>query len=251
MLAEARSPLFSVCHEKQLAPALQRLADEPFDALVSDLTLPDARGLEAVTLLQKQAGRVPVVVLTGLDDQELALEAVRQGAQDYLVKGQFDGDMLLRAVRYAIERKQIEEALTQARDELEQRVEERTAQLEVVNGALLTEIAERMRVEQALRDLNENLERRVLERTAELTEMNVQLVREIAERRQTESQLLRRNRELLALQTAIAATAASLELQFVLDTVTWEMANLQLNILHPSVNRRRWRPGLSICPVTS
>jgi two-component sensor histidine kinase/DNA-binding NarL/FixJ family response regulator len=183
MLADVLAPQFSLCHEGRLDQALQRLSDEAFDIVVSDLTLPDARGLDAVARLKPQTSQVPLVVLTGLDNQELALDAVRQGAQDYLVKGQFDGNLLIRAIRYAIERKQIQEALTRARDQLEGQVEE-------------------------------------------LTKANTQLLREIDERRRAESQLLRRNRELLSLQTAIAATAASLDRQFVLDTVTWEMTNL-------------------------
>ena len=226
MLAKAVPSPFSVSHEIGLAPALQRLSDEPFDAIVCDLSLPDAPQIETLARLKSQAGSAPIVVLTGLDDLEVALEAVRQGAQDYLVKGQFDGNLMLRAIRYAIDRKQIEAALTRTRNELEQRVDERTTQLEAANGALHSQIAERTHVEQALRDLNDNLERRVLERTAQLTELNDQLMREVGDQKQMESQLLRRNRELLSMQAAIAATAASLDLQFVLDTVTWEMVNL-------------------------
>jgi two-component sensor histidine kinase/CheY-like chemotaxis protein len=169
MLVGSAAPHFSLCHVGEVGQALRRLAEEPFDVIVSDLTLPDAQGLEAVLRLETQTSLIPLVVLTGLDNQELALGAVRHGAQDYLVKGQFDGNLLLRAIRYAIERKHTQQALTRARDELAARVKE-------------------------------------------LTETN--------------TRLLRRNRELLSLQTAIAATAASLDIQFVLDTVTWEMSNL-------------------------
>lgn len=226
MLVGETSQQLAFSHEARLGLALQRLADESFDAIVSDLSLPDAQGLEALSRLQAHTPDLPVVVLTGLCSQDLALEAVRHGAQDYLVKGQFDGNLLARAVCYAIERKQIQAALTQARSQLEWRVEERTAQLEATNQTLEAEIAERTRAERALRDLNEHLEQRVLERTVELTEANAQLQREIEERKRTARQLLRRNRELLSLQTALAATAASLDHQFVLDTVTWEMTNL-------------------------
>ena len=226
MLVGAARQKLAFSHEARLGQALRRLADESFDVVVSDLSLPDAQGLEALSELQAHTSDLPVVVLTGLGSQDLALEAVRQGAQDYLVKGQFDGSLLTRAVCYAIERKQIQAALSQARNQLERRVEERTAQLEATNETLEAEIAERTRAERALRDLNEHLEQRVLERTVELTEANAQLHREIEERKRTTRQLLRRNRELLSLQTALAATAASLDHQFVLDTVTWEMTNL-------------------------
>jgi two-component sensor histidine kinase len=90
----------------------------------------------------------------------------------------------------------------------------------------MAETTGRQRLVGAMRDLDEHLEQRVLDRTEELTEANAQLRREIEGHKLTEQQLLRRNRELLSLQTAIAATAASLDVQFVLDTVTWEMANL-------------------------
>jgi two-component sensor histidine kinase/CheY-like chemotaxis protein len=182
-LSEVAAPRLSLHVAECLNDALQRLETNSYDAVLSDLSLPDAQGLVAVSRIQSQVPQVPVIVLTGLDSQDLALDAVRRGAQDYLVKGQMDGDRLARSIRYAIERKQIQEALTGARDELEGRVED-------------------------------------------LTEANIQLQSEVNERRRAETQLLRRNRELLSLQSAIAATAASLDLQFVLDTVTWEMTNL-------------------------
>ena len=90
----------------------------------------------------------------------------------------------------------------------------------------MAELAKRKRLEEALDDFKNNVEQRVQERTAELTAKNAELRREIEGQKLAEEQLLRRNRELLSLQTAIAATAASLDVQFVLDTVTWEMANL-------------------------
>ena len=76
-----------------------------------DLGLPDAHGLEAVRRAHAAAPRIPLVVLTGLDDADLATQALREGAQDFLVKGQFDPRGLLRALHYAIERKNMEEAL--------------------------------------------------------------------------------------------------------------------------------------------
>jgi PAS domain S-box-containing protein len=96
-----------------------------------------------------------------------------------------------------------------------------------------TDISERKRMEQELRALNEDLsalneelERRVTERTYRLSQMNDELVQAIEEHEQAQDELLRRNRELLSLQSAVAATASSLDLPFLLDTFTWEMANL-------------------------
>jgi len=105
-----------------------------FDAVLLDLALPDSRGLETVLRLQKAAPRVAVVVLTGRDDGELALEAAKAGAQDYLVKGRVDLDLLRRSVRYAIARKSAEAQLQESRQRLraltariqEAREEERT-----------------------------------------------------------------------------------------------------------------------------
>jgi two-component sensor histidine kinase len=88
------------------------------------------------------------------------------------------------------------------------------------------ELAERQRAEAALRQLNDVLEQRVSQRTAELAQANADLLREVAERRQTEADLLHRNRMLLSLQSAIASTTGSLDLEFLLDTITWEMTHL-------------------------
>ena len=76
-----------------------------------DLSLPDAVGLEAVTQMQAAAPDIPIVVLTGLDDEHLALNAVQHGAQDYLIKGRVDEVLISRSIRYAIERKRAEVAL--------------------------------------------------------------------------------------------------------------------------------------------
>jgi DNA-binding NarL/FixJ family response regulator len=79
-----------------------------------DLTLPDSFGLETFFKMQAEAPHLPIVVLTGVNDEELALEAVQRGAQDYLVKGHVNGDLLERALCYAIERKRAEEVLQKA-----------------------------------------------------------------------------------------------------------------------------------------
>ncbi len=88
-----------------LRDAVQRLRTETFQVAILDLSLPDTDGLEGLKLLQEAAPELPVVVLTGRDDSELAVHAVREGAQDYLVKGQVDGQLLVRAMRYAEERR--------------------------------------------------------------------------------------------------------------------------------------------------
>lgn len=95
----------------RLSHALDRLSREPFDVVLLDLSLPDADGLETVIRAHAESPKVPIVVLTGHDDESLAVRAVRAGAQDYLVKGRLDGDLLVRSIRYATERGRAIEAL--------------------------------------------------------------------------------------------------------------------------------------------
>lgn len=91
-------------HVDSLTKAVETLGQTSFDLLLLDLSLPDAWGLDTVKLVRQQALDIPIVVLTGNADAELALEAVRLGAQDYLVKGQVSNGMLVRTIRHAIER---------------------------------------------------------------------------------------------------------------------------------------------------
>ncbi len=114
-----------------------------WDVVLLDLALPDSFGLETLSHWHRQCPTAPTIVLTGHNDEALALTAVREGAQDYLVKGQIDASLLTRSIRYAIERKRTQEALRQAKDLLERRVEERTAELRESNTRLKNEINER------------------------------------------------------------------------------------------------------------
>jgi PAS domain S-box-containing protein len=98
----------------RLGMALQRLQHEPVDVILLDLSLPDAHGLETFLTAAAHAPGVPIVVLTGTDDEELAVKTVQAGAQDYLVKGQIDGHGVLRAMRYAIERCRAVQALQES-----------------------------------------------------------------------------------------------------------------------------------------
>jgi PAS domain S-box-containing protein len=97
-----------------LAPALERLSSVGVDAVILDLGLPDSQGHETFSRVQKAAPRHPIIVISGLDDRALALDAVREGAQDYLVKGQIDGQLLARVIRHAVERKQGEEEIRES-----------------------------------------------------------------------------------------------------------------------------------------
>jgi signal transduction histidine kinase len=118
MLNELGSFSTHLTHVEYLVAAEKHLAEHSVDIVLIDLYLPDAQGLGAVRRVQAAAPRVPLVVLTGMDDKSLALQALQEGAQDYLIKGQIEARGLLRALRYAVERKVMEEALSaeKARD---------------------------------------------------------------------------------------------------------------------------------------
>jgi two-component system sensor histidine kinase/response regulator len=124
MLAEAHGAAFALERVDCLSGGLDRVLARKPDVVLLDLGLPDAQGLEALRAMQRQAARVPVVVLTGLNDEDVAAQAVQEGAQDFLIKGQIDGNQLSRVIRYAIERKQVDEALRKTLEELERRNEE-------------------------------------------------------------------------------------------------------------------------------
>jgi diguanylate cyclase (GGDEF)-like protein/PAS domain S-box-containing protein len=94
-----------------MSEAEEQLCQRMFDIMLLDLGLPDSQGLDAVRRAHSAAPRVPLVVLTGMDDESLAAQALQVGAQDYLIKGQIETRGLLRALRYAVERKTMEEAL--------------------------------------------------------------------------------------------------------------------------------------------
>ena len=107
-LREAESLPFLLTHADRLAAAEERLGAEAFDVVLLDLSLPDAHGLETVRRTLAAGAEVPIIVLTGLDDEATAVAAVQAGAQDYLAKGRLDGTLLARAIRYAMERKRLE-----------------------------------------------------------------------------------------------------------------------------------------------
>ena len=106
---DSAGPTFQLVRAERLADALARVADSDVDVVLLDLSLPDSHGFETFARAQARASGVPIVVLSGLDDRALAVRSVREGAQDYLVKGQVDGGVLARSLRYAVERRQAEE----------------------------------------------------------------------------------------------------------------------------------------------
>jgi len=110
-LEEALPGLFQVTHVRRLSEALEYLWKETCDVVLLDLGLPDSHGIDTLVLTRAQAPGVPIVVLTGFQDESLGDQALHEGAQDYLVKGQVDSKLLARSMRYAIARKAVAEAL--------------------------------------------------------------------------------------------------------------------------------------------
>ncbi|MBV5257662.1 response regulator [Synechococcus moorigangaii CMS01] len=116
-----------IVHFAHLEKAIASLEQRSFDVILLDLSLPDSQGLSSLPMLMGVAPDIPIVVLTNTNDAELALEAVHQGAQDYLIKKNiaFDQETLLRAILYAIERKRNQQALKLANDRLRQEMKAR------------------------------------------------------------------------------------------------------------------------------
>jgi DNA-binding response OmpR family regulator len=132
MLAiEARNE-FHLARVGRLAEATERLGSQEYDLVLSDLGLPDSQGLPTFLSLNARAPLLPIVVLSGLDDEEFAVKAVQEGAQDYLVKSQVNGPLLARSLRYAIERKRI----ATERDRLIQELQDALAKVKLLSGML-------------------------------------------------------------------------------------------------------------------
>jgi signal transduction histidine kinase len=135
LLAERKSMGIELEWADQLASGLTRLAEVKIDLLLLTLSLPDGHGLATFDQFRAQSPDLPIVVLTSLDDEEMGVQAVLRGAEDYLVKNRLDSDRLVRALRYTLERHRVEGQLRQS-----------TAQLRALSGHL-----ERVREEERTR----------------------------------------------------------------------------------------------------
>ena len=150
------------------AEAIELLKEDSFDLVLTDLKMPEVDGLEVLRKAREIAPQAVVLILTGYASLESAIEALREGAHDYLLKPCSADELKLKIerglerVRLAEERQQAQEALRKAHDELEIRVEERTAELAKVNQELRIEIAKRKQAEEELRQSHARL-RRTLE----------------------------------------------------------------------------------------
>src|SRR5687768_2284118 len=108
---------FEIFHADSLEKALLLLSENSFKIVLLDLFLPDSEGIGTFEKIYPLSGSAPVVVLTGLIDEKITSEALNKGAQDYLVKGEYDKKLLEKTIRYSIERKQNQELLKQSEEE--------------------------------------------------------------------------------------------------------------------------------------
>jgi PAS domain S-box-containing protein len=136
MLEEAEPEQWQIVYAKSLNLALESLSNSRFEIILLNLSLSDSKGLNTITRIQTVAPDLPIVVLTGTDDRELALQAITSGAQDYLVKGTISTEVLLRVIHYAIERGKILQQLQ--REVLERQRSEQILRLIVKGTASVT-----------------------------------------------------------------------------------------------------------------
>ena len=133
-LTQVQNVQFVVTHVERLSAALKQLRLQHFDAILLDLNLPDSDGFETFTQLHNAARNIPIVLLTNRVDEALALQALKIGAQDYLLKERMLGNVLPRIIRYAIERKQAEETLRQSEQLLQIMFEKAPLGIALVNS---------------------------------------------------------------------------------------------------------------------
>jgi two-component system, cell cycle sensor histidine kinase and response regulator CckA len=150
ILKDSPNTRFSLTHVQRLEDALVQLNSARFDVALLDAILPDSDGLTSLAALLQHTPTLPIAILTSTNDPELALAAVRHGAQDYLVKRQVNLDILVRSLWYAIERKQTAEALQELNETLERRVADRTLALATANESLRQEIDTRESIQNRL-----------------------------------------------------------------------------------------------------
>lgn len=136
-LTQGREAGVTLTWADRLMTGMRHLTEDHIDAVVLDLSLPDSQGQATVDRVRRHKPAIPIVVLTGLDDEGQAVQAMRQGAQDYLIKNRLDGDTLLRALRYAVERARVETELRHSNEQLR----ELTGHLETAREEERTRIA--------------------------------------------------------------------------------------------------------------
>ncbi|HML05552.1 MAG TPA: response regulator [Methanobacterium sp.] len=157
MLNESSKIPFNLTHVNRLKTGFEKLFQEPFDILLLDLNLPDSWGFDTFIRTYDQVPELPIVILSGFNDEEVAVKAVSEGAQDYLIKGEIDGRILARSIYYAIERKKIEKQLVKTQDDLRKLIEWHEEELKETGRKLKTEKRMNDLLEKRLSNALENL----------------------------------------------------------------------------------------------
>lgn len=189
LLRDTDPTAFLIEHTETLGKALPLLNGGEADAVLLDLTLPDSRGLQTVERVREGAPHVPIVVLTGVDDDTIGVEAVKCGAQDYLSKNHATGDLLMRTLRYAIERHRVRTEIQQVRIEQLRQQERLNRELAIRNKDLEEfahvashDLREPLRKMISFSDL---LRRDLGEGISEKAERDIRFIRDAAQRMQT------------------------------------------------------------------
>jgi signal transduction histidine kinase len=133
-----------------LEDGMNLLKNDSYDIILLDLGLPDSDGINTFLNVQKESSETPIIILTGLNDEDIGINAVKKGAQDYLTKGMVDPDLLERSIKYSIERKKVQIELQKYHDNLEKQVEKRTIELDNANKRLKIEIEDHKKTEVTL-----------------------------------------------------------------------------------------------------
>ncbi len=118
ILSEVTNIICTVHNVDRMEEGLQQLSGKNYDLILLDLKLPDSSGFATFATVKNAADHVPVIIMSGLADENLAVKAVQEGAQDYLIKGQFEANLLIRAILYAIERQKLIVKLQDALEEI-------------------------------------------------------------------------------------------------------------------------------------
>lgn len=131
-LSESSSPVFQVSHAETVKAALDFLATDTYDIILSDMNLPDSFGVDTIkTILGKYPGNM-VIVLTGLTDEDVGLETVRYGAQDFLTKGKFDSKVLISSIMFSFERFKLNKQI----DSFTKQLDEENSRLDAIQRLL-------------------------------------------------------------------------------------------------------------------
>lgn len=235
--------------------ALKRIAEKDYDAIITDLKMPGMDGLALLNEIRSLRPYTPTLLITGHGEHDLAVQALRGGAYDFIQKP-IDRDYFLASLSRAIQvyqlRRQVEEqrlALARHAEELEQQVQGRTRELLEANAAkdaalsrAQGEIVQRTQAEEALQRLNEQLEQRVIERTRELTKLNAELFREIAERKQAEGELHKNREELRALAARLMTVQEEERRRISCELHDDLNQKLAVSVMNAEAADRRWSP---------